>query len=82
MSGLSGGNYGQPGQVDTEYQFPLDGSNIHATINANATYELGVPDNYKLRTGGDAGEIAKSVRTSSTTQVITTGDGAYNTINL
>lgn len=81
ISGLSGGSYGQPGQGDTEYQFPLDGSNIHATLNADATYE-NIPDNYKLRIGGDAGEIAKSVRTGSTTQVITTGDGAYNTINL
>lgn len=77
ISGLSGGNYGLSGQGDTESQYPLDGSNIHATLGPDSSYETGVPDSYKLRAGGPAGDIAKRDQSTSTTQVITAGDGTY-----
>ena len=77
MSGLSGGNYGLSGQGDTVAQFPLNGNNTHATLNANNSYEAGVPNNYKQRVGGAVGDIAKLRRSTSTTQVITAGDGTY-----
>ena len=77
MSGLSGGSYGLPGQGDGVYYYPLDGSNTHATLPAAGSYEIGVPNNYKQRAGGAAGDIAKLRRSTSTTQVITAGDGAY-----